>query len=346
MRVKAVQIAREMGISKATVSLALNNKPGVNKNTKREILLCRERLENKAANERREASAPKKGIIKVIIATRGLRIALDSEMDLWTDVLAVFEQEAKKRRYLTGITYIDVRAESIDKLADACNGEDISGVVLQATELYEEDISKFEKIRHPMVIYDNESTDLIHNCVVADNFLGVERAVNWLFRRNYKDIIYLANDIEIYNFRQRRKGFCGAFLEHNQNPYQPGRIVEAGATIENVYHKMNRYLDFHGLPEAFIMENYQVTIGTMRALKERRIAVPEQVALIGIDALPSYMTGDCQLTAVRIPHTERAVLVIMLLEKEIAEQSGTKSRVMTDCRLMEGMSVKSKYNGK
>lgn len=325
MRVKAVQIAREMGISKATVSLALNNKPGVSERTRREIFLCRERLERGAATAGRENPALKKGTIKVIVATKGLRIALDSEIDLWTDVLTVFEREAKKRGYQTVVTYIDVRAESIEKLADECNGKDISGVILQATELCEEDISKFEKIKHPMVIYDNESTDLIHNCVVVDNLFGVERAVNWLFQRNYKDIVYLANDIEIYNFRQRRKGFCGALLEHNQNPYQPGRIVEAGTTIENVYHKMSRYLDSHKLPEAFIMENYQVTIGTVRALKARRIAVPEQVSLIGIDALPAYMTGDCQITTVRIPHTERAVLVIMLLEKEIEEQSSRQS---------------------
>lgn len=80
----------------------------------------------------------------------------------------------------------------------------------------------------------------------------------------------------------------------------------------------------------------------MRALKEKRIQVPEDVAVIGVDTLPSYMTGDCQVTAVRIPHTERAVLTVMLLEKEIEEQSKTKSRIMTDCSLVEGESVKTR----
>ena len=45
MIVKAVDIARELGISKATVSLALNNKPGVNEKTKQAILECKARLE-------------------------------------------------------------------------------------------------------------------------------------------------------------------------------------------------------------------------------------------------------------------------------------------------------------
>lgn len=340
MQVKAVQIAKELGISKATVSLALNNKPGVREQTKKEILLCKERLENGITGENRGSIAKKNGIVKVIVATKGLGVGFDSEMDLWTDVLAVFEREAKKRGYQLGVTYIDVRTESVDELVGECSGEEVSGVILQATELDKEDILRFEKIKNPMVIYDNESTDLIHNCVVADNYLGVERAVNWLFEKNYKDIVYLANGTEIYNFRQRRKGFCGALLEHNRNPYEPERIVGMGIMIEDVYHKARRYLDSHKLPEAFIMENYQVTIGVVRALREKKIAVPEQVALIGIDVLPAYMTGDCQITAVRIPHTERAVLTMLLLEKEMEEQSRTKSRIMTDCRLMEGMSVK------
>ena len=40
MRIKAKEIAQELGLSEATVSLALNNRPGVNANTKKRILEC------------------------------------------------------------------------------------------------------------------------------------------------------------------------------------------------------------------------------------------------------------------------------------------------------------------
>lgn len=62
--------------------------------------------------------------------------------------------------------------------------------------------------------------------------------------------------------------------------------------------------------------------------------------MIGVDVIPAYMTGDCKLTAVRIPHTERARLAMMMLAREIEKQSTTKSRIMTDCRLVEGESVR------
>ena len=40
MRIKAKEIAQELGLSEATVSLALNNRPGVNANPKKTDLEC------------------------------------------------------------------------------------------------------------------------------------------------------------------------------------------------------------------------------------------------------------------------------------------------------------------
>lgn len=51
MRIKAKGIAKELGLSEATVSLALNDRPGVNENTKKRILECvREKQEKLQEN--------------------------------------------------------------------------------------------------------------------------------------------------------------------------------------------------------------------------------------------------------------------------------------------------------
>lgn len=260
-------------------------------------------------------------------------------MDLWSGVLAIFEAEVKRSGYTPETVYVNVRQEESDRLVEECSGSEVAGVILQATELDGRDILKFEKIKKPMVIYDNESADSRRHCVVADNYLGVNRAVRYLFKKGCKDILYMASTDEIYNFRKRREGFCKTLAEYNMNPYQPPRIVPVGSSIENICNKTKQYLDTHELPDAFIMENYQVTIGMTMALRERRIKVPEQVALIGIDEVPCYMTGDLRVASVRIPHTERAALTMMLLRKEMEEPSSTKSRILTDCRLMKGESI-------
>ena len=49
MNVKSIDIARALGISKSTVSLALNGKPGVSEQTRQEVLACKKQLEEHGA---------------------------------------------------------------------------------------------------------------------------------------------------------------------------------------------------------------------------------------------------------------------------------------------------------
>lgn len=55
------------------------------------------------------------------------------------------------------------------------------------------------------------------------------------------------------------------------------------------------------------MENYQISIGVMRALRQKKISVPEDISLLGVDEIPDYLTGDILLTTLRMEHLERAL---------------------------------------
>lgn len=48
MKIKMVDVARYLGVSKATVSLAVNGKPGVNEETRKKVLACIEEIEKMA----------------------------------------------------------------------------------------------------------------------------------------------------------------------------------------------------------------------------------------------------------------------------------------------------------
>ena len=69
------------------------------------------------------------------------------------------------------------------------------------------------------------------------------------------------------------------------------------------------------------------------AMHELNIRIPEDVSLIGIDALPSFLTGGIDMTSIRVPHTERAYWAIQLLLKEIEHP------VKEKCKLKSSDSV-------
>lgn len=342
MRIKAVDIAKKLNISKASVSLALNGKPGVSRETREAVFKCKEELENSTWSVTSNYKNGRRLTIKVIVFSRGLKIIRGAEFDLWADVLRVFDSEAKRLGYSIGITYTEAGSEDIIRAVEECNTDSVAGVILDATEMTKQDFESFKAIKKPMVIYDNDF-DSNHHSVVIDNAAAVCDAVSYLAERRCRNIKYLCQEREIYNFIQRRIGFKNGLIQNNIN-YDDDSVIPMGTTVLSVEEKMNEFLKNHSLPDAFIMENYQISIGVLNVLQKHSISVPDQVSLLGIDELPYYVSGNCSLTTVKVSHTERAAAVMMFLIRDIENELPVKFNIRSKCTLIEGNSVRKACN--
>lgn len=345
MKVKAVDIARQLGISKATVSLALNGKPGVGAETREMILKCKMDMEKQldqafAVPDMTDTQPAASGLtIKIIMFDRKLGIICDPALNIWTGMLRIFDTEAKKHGYSIGITYVGIDEGEIRRVVEECNSPGVAGVILYATEMAEHDFDKgLRAIRKPMVVFDHDAGNRYHS-VVIDNETAVQKAVEFLASRGCRRIEYLSQRIEMYNFERRRMGFVAGVRKMGLDP-ELCPIVPVGTTIQSVDCFMRDWLEGHSLPDAFIMENYQVSVGVLKALQERRVDIPGQISLLGVDELPSYMTGGVELSCIRVAHTERAYVVMELLLREIDSPGRTKFKVASRCELILGESLR------
>lgn len=352
MKVKSIDIAHKLGISKATVSLALNGKPGVSPETRDAVLQCRtelEQLEQKftqtsaqaavSSSVKQNFAAKETGAqarqLKIIMFDRNLSIICDTNLNLWPSALRIFDQEAKLHGYTIGITY--ARLEDTKEVIKSCNSPEVAGVLLFATEMEEADFAPFCSLQKPMVIYDHNFSPN-HHCIVADNEDGTRKILYYLVEHGCKNIVYLANSYHIHNFEQRRFGFLtGVYMAKLNTEDCP--IVPVGNTITEIEQSVKGWLEENPLPDAFLMENYQVSIGTLRALHAAQIRIPEQISLIGIDEVPSYLTNDIYLTHLSIDHVSRARIAIEQLIQEIEKKPSVKLTIVSRSHLVEGNSV-------
>ncbi len=344
MQIKAAEIARVLGISKATVSLALNNKPGVSEEKRALIKACKETL------ERGEKWFPENGLsgisvprqtgleIKVLKVSRGLKNVLGAEIDLWTDVNEVFEFYTRQRGYSLGIMYFDILSDSSERLKEECNQEKVAGVIVLGTELYPEDVTLLKTIEKPVVVYDADIDCPDFPAVMVNNRQGVSLAVSHFWNSGIRDIRYLGNSLHMYNYESRRRGFIEA-MERLDVYDAKNRITGIGSSIEEVYQTAKTYFQNNPLPEGLIMDSYHISIGVIRALNELKRRIPEDISLIGIDKLPEYLTGNRNMTAIRIPHTERAYWVVQFLFRELEASSNIKPKLYMNCELLEGDTV-------
>lgn len=327
MKIKAAQIARDLGLSKATVSLALNDKPGVSEETKKMIFQYIDRME-------KGIDIVENNIIKIVNYSKKENI-YGSEVDLWSEVLSEFNKEAKKDGYSLGIDYINDDIDEINKLIMECNQGHVVGAIVFANDLDEDIFKLFKQIKKPLIIYDNDFDDDNYSYVMIDNYQGMEKIIKLIVEKGFNEVCYLANSHDNYNFRKRRMAFTDLISKYNLT----GRIFITGNDVESVYEAMKTELVDKSFPKVLISENYQVSIGTIKAIQEMNLSFKDDINLIGIDEIPDYFCYGHHLTALKIIHGKRAGVALSLLKKEIEEHDVEKFKIYSTCRLIEGDTI-------
>lgn len=323
MKIKAAQIARDLGLSKATVSLALNDKPGVSEETKKMIFQYIDRME-------KGIDIVENNIIKIVNYSKKENI-YGGEVDLWSEVLSEFNKEAKKDGYSLGIDYINDDIDEINKLIMECNQGHVVGAIVFANDLDEDIFKLFKQIKKPLIIYDNDFDDDNYSYVMIDNYQGMEKIIKLIVEKDFNEVCYLANSHDNYNFRKRRMAFTDLISKYNLT----GRIFITGNDVESVYEAMKTELVDKSFPKVLISENYQVSIGTIKAIQEMNLSFKDDINLIGIDEIPDYFCYGHHLTALKIIHGKRAGVALSLLKKEIEDHDVEKFKIYSTCRLIE-----------
>lgn len=324
MKIKAAQIARDLGLSKATVSLALNDKPGVSEETKKMIFQYIDRME-------KGIDIVENNIIKIVNYSKKENI-YGGEVDLWSEVLSEFNKEAKKDGYSLGIDYINDDIDEINKLIMECNQGHVVGAIVFANDLDEDIFKLFKQIKKPLIIYDNDFDDDNYSYVMIDNYQGMEKIIKLIVEKGFNEVCYLANSHDNYNFRKRRMAFTDLISKYNLT----GRIFITGNDVESVYEAMKTELVDKSFPKVLISENYQVSIGTIKAIQGMNLSFKDDINLIGIDEIPDYFCYGHHLTALKIIHGKRAGVALSLLKKEIEDHDVEKFKIYSTCRLIEG----------
>lgn len=338
MAVKAIDIARKLNISKATVSLALNNKPGVSAKTRAEVLKCKEELEKKERSAQLKDGESKMIKLAVLSNRRDVLHFKQGNIDLFSEVFRIIESCVKREGYVLGLSYYDSGSQEEQQFLEECSSPMVAGVFFMGTEMLPKDVENLKKIKKPMIIYDNEMGEN-YNSINIDNVGAARDLVNYLVEHRCGDIKYLSMKTDIFNYQERRAGFRSG-CRRNNLLLKEDSIVPTGNSVSEIKAFMTEYLRKKSLPQAFICEAFQVSIGTIMALQHSGYRVPEDVSVVGIDEVPEYMIGGMNLTRMTTAHEERAKLATELLLQEIQQEMQVKFAVASKCKLIEGKSVK------
>ncbi len=328
MDVRMTEVAKRLGLSKATVSLAVNGRPGVNAETRQRIFDCIEEI-RREQQESSESSFTH--VITVVVINHQGCMVYDPQFDLMSGVMAEFSVQASARSCRLNIIYYNETEDNAGDIVRECGRSDVIGVIIFGAEMTTADRPLLKAIMKPMVLYDYRDLHGSFSSVCIDNRTAVMIAVDTLFSFHPSTVRYFATSTSFFNFRERRSAFFSAMSDHGI-PVQRDDIIRLGVSIPEMQEALVSWLDSHPLPEAALLENYSVQIAMLGALKQ--LGIPrKRIVMAGIDELPDYITGAGDIHQIIIPHSERAAISMDLLDREIDGKWKVKTNIAAIPRL-------------
>ena len=336
MGVTIKDLAEQLNLSPATISLSLNNRPGVNEQTRARVL----ELASKLGYEQTSPTArfvQKGGNIRLVVYMKMGRVVADTPFFL--SLIEGIEAEARRNGYQLLISHVSDRS-SYDQVMQILHDNPKDGILLLATELLPVDSAAFLTSGHPLVILDGSVADNQCDTVLINNFQGAYDAVTELIRKGHRRIGYFRSSVPIYNFGQRHFGVKRALADaglHLRAEY----ICQVEPSIDGAYRCVRDWLEQKPeMPTAFFADNDFIAFGAMKAMKESGIAIPDDVSIIGFDDLPYCEIIEPPLTTVKVFKHSLGKLAVDRLLARMQDQVGEIVRIEVATELVNRKSVK------
>lgn len=290
-------IAKLANVSSATVSNALNGRPGVSKAVTEQILSLAKQLGYEPAKARSEAEL--KHVRLVLFKSHGL-VVMDTEF--FAELIESIQVECRKNGLELMISHLNVKQDRDYKLhiREFC-AEECAGILLLGTEMNPDELKLFYGCKSPLVVLDNLFPREPVHSVVMNNFDAGYKATGALYDAGHRRIGHITSSMPFNNTRFRRQGYETAMAEHGLSVSQDN-IWEVTPSIEGAYLDMKKHLadDTRELPTAFFAANDLMAIGCIRALSEAGYRVPDDVSIIGMDDTAVCLACTPALSTMRV----------------------------------------------
>ena len=286
-------IARELGISVATVSRALKDSPRISPERRAAIQqFAREHdfTPNVLAESLRHSKIHPIKLIGVIIP--------EFTHFYFSSVLAGIEEEASSRGYRIMVAQSNEQYEREVRICQSFYENKVCGVIVsQAKDTKRYD--HFERLMDagvPLVFYDRICTGVNASRVVVDDYMGAFNAVSHLIETGCTRIAFYGSAPTLEISKNRFNGYKDALLKHGLH-YDESltRICDNRADAEAVTPEL---LENDTPPNGFFAVNDDTAIGILYTAKRMGFRVPEDISICGFTNGQRAVACDPMLTTV------------------------------------------------
>lgn len=293
------EIANELGISAMTVSRALNGKNNVDENTKKRVV-------EKAHSMGYTPNHVAKSLVSRKTFTIGVVIP-EIYHAFFSEVISGIEEVTYKRNYQLFLTNSAEKYEREKNSINALQSKRVDGILISCAETSTDKnfYKRIIKTGLPFVFFDRCIEDIGASCVSVNDYESSKEITNHLIDHGYESIAHLSGAQNVKMAQKRKIGYIDALTGHDI-PIRESLIVESGFNEKGGYHAMKSLLERSGNnpPRAVVAINDPAAFGAIKAIKEKGLSIPEDIAIVGFSDDVRSELISCPLTTVRQPAFE------------------------------------------
>ena len=161
----------------------------------------------------------------------------------------------------------------------------------------------------PMVVWGDINVVANYPIVGSNNYLGGMEATQHLLSLGHKRIMFLG-DAEHSEMRGRYNGFCKALQDHDI-AVNTDLVLSVDITSQAAYDAVSQHVKVNGLNfDGIFAVSDMMAIGALKALKERYVSIPNDVAIVGFDDIAMAELMHPALTTIRQDTKQASILMV------------------------------------
>ena len=303
MKVTIRDVAREAGVSVATVSRVLNDSGPVSE-------LTRHRIREVATRMRYVPDGAARSLITRRSMTLGVLLP-DLHGEFFSEVIRGIDQAAQRGGYHLIVSGSHNDKGEIEAALRAMRGR-VDGLVVMSPDIDSAALVANLPSSNPVVLLNCFVEGDAFDSLTIDNFGGARAMVRHLFASGHERIAFIKGAARNYDATERLRGYRAAHRDAGV-AWTEALEFEGDFTESGGHRAAQLIAALHPMPSAIFAANDSMAIGALAALRDAGIRVPDDVAVAGFDDIPIARYMSPPLTSVRVPISEMGARAVGML---------------------------------
>jgi DNA-binding LacI/PurR family transcriptional regulator len=312
-------VAQLAQVSIATVSRVFSDKPYIRADTRARVLQAAGQLDYKPSRLARSLRVQSSRIIGLIIS--------DIQNPFFTALVRAVEDVTYQHDYAIFLCNSDESPQKEQLYIDLMLAEKVAGVIITPERESGSQISRLVQAGIPVVAVDRSITDLDVDTVLIDNVAAACELVGLIIDQGHRRIGAILGSLDKTTGRERYQGYQEALAAHSI-PLDPA-LVRLGMPKESLGYQYTReLLECPHPPTAIFTGNNLLTVGALRAIREKNLCIPADVSLCGFDDIQWTSLVTPPLTVISQPVYQIGQKAVELILEHIANPLKPASKLV------------------